>query len=595
MENRQKPGNDLSDQLSKVSDLQKRLIDQLNSIENTINRFGQSFEPQNDKLSALVKKTGEQQQIVKNINELKGYLSDLYYSLNTESRISGTIDSSIDQNFDEYIESMNQIISTRQKLASYKFNDAQNSSERLKLQLVIGVSKMMNYFSELVDHATTAIPHEIFVVEKNVPTINGENYLKDSFYPTDMFILNRIKSISEIFRVIGKEEHKEKYIQTRLNMLNTSLQPFMASSRVRILSPGPFNIIDLPRYQKCSHPIHLLIFCFRYHFAREIVFSKYIFGDSYMPIFERIIRPVFLDIEKTIRALKQPIQSHTDILLDLDLLGTLSDFMDRIAKDQIEYIQEISLLASEFKDTIIKIFGQFISCIEHHDPSANTPNGTVSAITSNVLHFLISLTQYEKSVLLVSQYELHTFIPAVIDKLTQNIIEKSQRYNDKALGNLYLMNNAHYIYTTIQNCDYISKISVEQRNKLETVIQKSQDEYIKLTWNNVFISLNPDPNFGEYKSGSPLTSKQKTIIKEKFKQFHDRINELTQKHSHYYLKNQKLMSPIANEAKRKVSSIYHPFWVRFKDSQFANRPEKYIQFLPTTLEDLIGRLYGLRK
>ena len=132
--------------------------------------------------------------------------------------------------------------------------------------------------------------------------------------------------------------------------------------------------------------------------------------------------------------------------------------------------------------------------------------------------------------------------------------------------------------------------------KIEEKIQKAQEEFIKITWDTAFAKVNYEAiekAVGERdeKTGL-LNKKQRMIIKMAFKGFRDKIDEIRQKHQGYNTRNTKLMAAIMNDTLRKIREKYEKFWSHWKDSGFSNTPEKWICYQPSTLNQMITKLYS---
>ncbi|EAX95086.1 Exo70 exocyst complex subunit family protein [Trichomonas vaginalis G3] len=570
---------------------------QLNHLESTIQKFISNFATQENSLTELYNKMNQQQNVYKNIVRVKNYIKEIQDQINTSKRLAPILQTNIEENFDNYMDAMNTAIESRTYLNRFQFEDAYQERQNLSRLLDTAKSNVLTFFADLANRSATAILITNFAFENGKFVITDSKY-ENPIYPVPEELLKKMNRMAFALDKIRCTEHISIYNKARIKAIEESLGAIVAEAKKRVVLPGPLNVLDLPTYQKHQHPVHTVANLVGFFYKRERAFALAVFGDKYQTPFNSSFTPCFAMFIKIIDALQANVQAHIDILLEIDLVGTIVEVLESLVNEEdfSTYAVQLAQLSHSFHINIERILGQFKSAVEHHDPNSVPASGGVSALVSNVILFLISLTQYRLGLSQVISQSLENYVPQVLAALDKNVREKSTHYTDIVLRQLFLMNNAHYAYIAIESKPEFSAIVPQDfKNMLENTIQDAQKIYMNETWNKAFAILSYNSAFDGVKKGQKLTPQQKSILKSKFKNFKEAVLEIQQKHNSYCLKNAKLMEPIMNEAISKTHSKFESFYMRWHDSGFANHPEKYTAVQPSTLEGIINRMYGPKR
>ena len=584
--------------IDRMMDLSSAKIKQLKS---TIETFTTKFSSHEKELTTLYKETKAQQDIFKEIIEIRTFLNKIIDKLNTNQRLKPALSVSLEQNFDSFMAAMREAVDAKNYLTyQLYFKDAEIERERLTETIKSCTDVILKYFKDLAQRSATPIPLDYFEYDQNGKfIITVKEYSDDILYPISKDILNRMNAMASILDQLDHKEQIQIYSSEHLKQMTDSLKPILETSKVKPPLSSSMNILDLPRYKPRTHPIHIFCNTICFFLKRELKFARTVFGDKYKKPFSESVNTIFnKNLTASINALVSPIHSHVDILFFLDVVRTISQSMEEVLGEEAfgNFAQTFLQLQHAFYEPIVICLTKYKEAVETHDKDEVPPSGGVTAVASNVIIFLGSLVEYHTCIPQIIRSTLDAYANEVLSGLLQNLLEKSKHYTDIVLRSLFLMNNAHYMYTAIEGNEALKAyVKPEFIQQLEDLIQNSQKDYMNETWNKAFAILSYDSAFDGYKKQMPLNNTQKKIIKQKFSNFNAAILSLQTKHCSYCLKNKKLMAPIMNEAISKTKSKFESFYQKWHDSGFSKNPEKYTQTQPSTVEGIITRLYGGQK
>lgn len=229
--------------------------------------------------------------------------------------------------------------------------------------------------------------------------------LRDHFvYPLSVEHFNRLSRMARVLdHMSGTVDHWLAYEKTRSTFLMRSLRPFFKRSKKRVVSETPQDALDIATYTRFSHPIHLLTQSLNWLIQREKLIIQQIFPSRCGRLFSNTVKSTFEAFVKVINRLTIPVlNSHIDCLFDLGVLSTFRDVTvtfdlpdddvttppDRSMSVQLTSITQPPQKASW------DILGSFAQLVEKHDLQFVPAGGGVSPLTSNVILFLIELSEY---------------------------------------------------------------------------------------------------------------------------------------------------------------------------------------------------------
>lgn len=584
-------------QLRAIEKAYESTTSQLNHLESVLQKFSTNFQTQEVSLTNLYQKINQQQNIHTNIVKVRDYIVEIQNYLSCSERLKEVVQLGVENNFDAFMDAINEAIHAKKYLNRFQFTDAYE--ERTALQKIIENAKteILTFFIKLACRSATPVPLSNFAFENGVFTIVEKAY-ENPIYPVTDEIIRMMRKMAEALDAIHATDQINQYCEARIKAMDDSIAPILEAAKTRVLAAQELNVLDLPYYKRKAHPAHTCGYLIGFFFKRELTFAKAVFGDKYVEPFQNSFNAYFNIFKSICVKCFQPVQCHTDILFDVDLVSTIVDVIESLVNDEdFQYFAvQLAQLSHMFHSGIEKVLQSYKTAIEHDDPDSIPHSGSVTALVSNTLYYLNTLAAYKKGVEQVGGICLDVYVDQVLQVLFRNTTEKSTHYTDVVLRQLFLMNNAHYAYTTIENWPALSTLVPQSfKEMLETSIQEAQKSYMNETWNKAFAILAYDKAFDNFKKGEQLNSTQKKIIKTKFKKFKEAVLEIQMKHNTYCLKNTKLMEPIMNEAISKTHSKFESFYMRWHDSGFARHPEKYTAVQPSTLEGIINRLYGPKK
>jgi exocyst complex protein 7 len=247
-------------------------------------------------------------------------------------------------------------------------------------------------------------------------------------------------------------------------------------------------------------------------------------------------------------------------------------------------------------DAAQTVLASFLQLVEKHDLQFVPPAGGVSPLTSNVILFLMELSEYEPVLSTIQDTSIQLYAQQVLERLMANIQGKAKHYKDDiVLSNLFLMNNENYAYTAIQESPLSKFVDQRLMSKIDDLMTNGQNEYLKNTWEaaamKLRLSATEKEEFGKL-NPKRMNKKQRMTIKHQFGNFRQAVDEILSKHRGYHMKNAGLMRTVYGQAIDSVMADYEKFWTFWKDKGFSKTPEKWIAYQPATLAEIITRLYG---
>jgi hypothetical protein len=625
--------NKITDLYYHLRSLTKRRIeisDRISQLQKPLSDFIHEFSHFESQINRVRDEIIVQQTIENNCIGIKNKLELYLDTLEADQKISQIIrsPSNLTAKFDEFTKAMQELETIKLLLCNFSSPDSIMALKRLNSLFQDGNNKMMALFRSKISNFLPSVPISLFHFINEEFIISNPKYETDYCYPFERNELHQINRLARILETHNQESIVSFYTSIRFKSLIDTINPLLKEASIRSISSGPLNIILIPKYKPRSHPFILLTNVIWYLFQREIDIISIIFDgmprsqiEALKYLFEEIYKAFLSALDK----ISVSIVSHIDILLDLDISGALSDliisfskFPEEIKLNIVENIQlNLLVRTSTIKDHIKKLLNNYLEAIADHNPSLVPPNGNVSVAVSNVIMFLKAIMKYQSafdgifllkpSVIQEPDFEKETlyssntgynmtqlsiFMTFAVQSIIVNLKLKSQSYNDPILSHVFLMNNSHWASNQIQSWDIIKYIEPNTYQCLEEITTKSLDSYIKLVWDRAFEILKFDEEHPEPQLGQKFGKRERKLIKRKFHSFSQRIDELCQKHQNYFLKDKKLMISIQNIALQKVNNLYEPFYRKWKDSNFANIPERYISFQPITLQKIIASLYS---
>ncbi|KAG8088923.1 hypothetical protein GUJ93_ZPchr0011g27237 [Zizania palustris] len=252
---------------------------------------------------------------------------------------------------------------------------------------------------------------------------------------------------------------------------------------------------------------------------------------------------IFCDLETSIRADvgKQPVP------------GGAVHPLTRYMMNYLKY-------ACEYKNTLEQVFR------EHHQTDSDDDGAAAGESSNNP--FAAQLME-------------------VMELLHGNLEAKSRLYKDPSLCSIFLMNNGRYMLQKIRGSPEINAVVGEAwSRKRSTDLRQYHKNYQRETWSRVLNLLRDDGVI------TVKGSVQKTVLKERFKQFNAAMDEIQRTQGSWVVSDEQLQSELRVSIAAVVVPAYRSFLGRFALHFSAGRQtEKYIKLSAEDLEAIIDELF----
>jgi cellobiose-specific phosphotransferase system component IIA len=251
--------SDPAEQLKRMRRLRELSTQCLTSLDTSIRHFMAKFDEQKTDLTSLYQKTQDHQRVSENISAVRVRLQAIIDLLQVHDRLLPHITANIEQTFDNYMNTMEEIKQAQIQLADQNFEDARKADRQLVALQRKGQDEIVKYFEAILLHGRDPLPETTFqLVDGKLEVTNAD--LRDHIvHPLSDEEFNRLGTMARVLdRMSGTVEHWLKYEEVRGGFLMESLQPIIDRSGKRVVSETPQDALDIATYSRFSHPIHLL-------------------------------------------------------------------------------------------------------------------------------------------------------------------------------------------------------------------------------------------------------------------------------------------------------------------------------------------------
>ena len=144
--------SDPSEQLKAIRKLREMSNQKLTQLDQAINRFITRFDQKKDKLTELYDGTQKHQRYLTNVISTRDALQQTLDLLDTTKRLSPIIDKkNAEENFDEYIRTMNEIGQALEVLSDLNFKEGKVANDKLKKLQNDGREEITQYFFSIIN------------------------------------------------------------------------------------------------------------------------------------------------------------------------------------------------------------------------------------------------------------------------------------------------------------------------------------------------------------------------------------------------------------------------------------------------------------
>ncbi|KAJ3687827.1 hypothetical protein LUZ61_016991 [Rhynchospora tenuis] len=297
------------------------------------------------------------------------------------------------------------------------------------------------------------------------------------------------------------------------------------------------------------------------------------------------------------------------MLLDMyEMMCELQPEMEAMfaSKEFSEMLQSMVSLRKRLVATTAETFLGFREKVEK-DPSKPMPDGGVHPVSSYVMNYLKFLLDYQEMLTqLLGEYrtgdqeEGLQFTPSILmilQALQNNLEAKSKQCKDQAQSYIFLMNNIHYIVTSVRKTEAAKELlGADWIQRQRRVVQQNANNYKRVSWTKALeiISskglLSSSGGSSNPIENSVSTSAPKDAIKERFKNFNTQYEELYHKQCLWKVHDRELRESLQLAVSEVLLPAYRSFLKRFGPI-VENSKSKCIQYSPEDIERMLGQLF----
>ncbi|XP_073526253.1 uncharacterized protein [Phyllobates terribilis] len=286
-------------------------------------------------------------------------------------------------------------------------------------------------------------------------------------------------------------------------------------------------------------------------------------------------------------------RSPEKLFVLLDMYETMRELLPEIestfSDTQCTGVREsAAALTKRLAQTAQQTFYEFEVAVEKDATKSPVSDGTVHPLTSYVINYTKFFIDYQSTLKLLLQdcgspdaeAQLSSVTTHIVQSLLNNLDGKSKLYKDPALMELFLMNNVHYIVSSVRRSDMNELLGDDWVHIHRRTVQQHANQYKRVAWSKILQHITVS---GE------LT---KARIRERFKNFNSEFEELHQRQSEWSVPDGELRESLRLAIAEVLLPAYRSFTNRFRSSVDGGKyPNKYIKYTPEDLEHKLSDLF----
>ncbi|XP_050209144.1 exocyst complex component EXO70B1 [Mercurialis annua] len=358
--------------------------------------------------------------------------------------------------------------------------------------------------------------------------------------------------------------------------------------------------------------------CSNRYFPKEHKLAEAVFADNPSIssfLFSNLIRGVMIQLLNFTEGIAMTSCSAEKLFKFLDMYEILRDSipaMDGLFTEQCENELKPEMITAKCRigEAAISIFCDLENSIRSDSGKTTVPGGAVHPLTRYMVNYLKLSGEYiatleqvfnEHSKIESESQDSHSNngtesendhslfsvqLVRLMDLLDSNLEAKSKHYKDIGLGNIFMMNNVHYIYDKIKSSSEIHQVLGNTwSRKKSSDIRNYHKNYQREAWSKLLSCLAQD--------GLQVNGKvQKPVLKERCKNFYMMFDEIHRTQSSWVVKDGQLQSELRVSVSAIVIPAYRAFLGRFSQYLDPGRQyEKYIKYQPEDIENCIDQLF----
>ncbi|CAI5471127.1 unnamed protein product [Closterium sp. Yama58-4] len=155
--------------------------------------------------------------------------------------------------------------------------------------------------------------------------------------------------------------------------------------------------------------------------------------------------------------------------------------------------------------------------------------------------------------------------------LEKNLQGKARQYRDPAQGEVFLLNNIHYMARKVKESDMRVVVGDDWVRRQVALVRQHASEYLRFCFSRLSYTLRIDPS----------TQLHKSTLKEKFKAFNILLEEIHRDQTRWLVNPGPLRDELRLAVKQRVLAPYTDFYLAYKHVMEASRhPGKYLRHDP---------------
>ncbi|CCH42075.1 Exocyst complex protein EXO70 [Wickerhamomyces ciferrii] len=591
----------LQESLLKTRSLIASISQSLNKIESSSSNSEKLLKPiieKNKKLSIFSKNVNDSLLAVSNVQGIASEAS-IY-----ESKLNERID-----NVKNYIitinKSQNILLKLKDNNGGGSNGEYRGISENLSKTIMDSEFKLHQFFKELIKSDSQPFDPQIFM-----------NQLK----PFPFLSVSKIRDVGLIMAYFNDQKNPidDLYIDSRSNLILKSLAFLEPFTKIN-------NQMDKVPYEKGSNGINNYTEAFLGFLSNEYALLESILNennDQIITIYQKLIRNSIENYSKIITNLINSIENSITNLgsLSFELINNLSKILSFLkSKSFKESYPSLSKNLNSSQSIAKSLFKELLIYTENRVSSLTTipQDSGVSEATVDIMSKIRKISEYKfEQINLMNGFKAGSWIPQpspqwlshfssishttiiddsdpkqllssyyldVIDALIVNLEIKSLNFIKKkqTLG-FFLITNITLVEQIISRSQLNNILDSTGWSRLEKLKKRSLNFFLT-GWKQVAAYLLDVNVVGK------LSSKDREIIKEKFKNFNLEFDELVKSYKAYNITDQSLKKFLSKEISF-ISPLYKRFYDKHSSGDFTKHTDKYIKYNPMEFDKILESL-----
>lgn len=615
---------ELQDSLQQSQELTNKLVGIMNSFEGRLSSL-------EDGMASINNRTNQLKSIYSNVDDTIASMQHMLDVLSTARRVESVIDQGLPTKFlvpylrsdriDLFVKYMHEIAEGITYLqANVNFKSAESALSKLQHLQRLAVAKTEDALSFLISENSAPLDLMDALPEAKLETIERGKQIYAP-WPEDM-----IKNMQKIVLELQQQKqynYQRTYKEYRAQFLTQTLQSLnldqviyagRPSKSVEDMKASSGQVV-VPQtsgrdYVRGSHKylyfvrVFLILLQYERKLATELIDPTYL-SSVYSGIFENGL-DLFITTGESIIKFQKTSDRVFGVFPLFDIWERLSASLEAFQaalKVGGKPNEDLTDFATQLSSSLRRSFLEFEEDLTHDTLKGVPTDGTVSELTSNALHYLKRVLEYRQVVDSVlpppasTQKQSGTpfgdLITRILKALLTNLEDKADkvRKKEKALANIFILNNAYYVSANVNNSELSSHVEAKFSRYLQDVLTTERNTY-KESWEKAVENLkdDEDEDFAKKKQAS-LSSKQKKKLKAKYSGFNSEVEELIAAQKRFTIYDEELCEQLRSDIRAVVLGPYKKFLALHEASTFTANPGKYIKYTPETLETIINNFY----